>query len=430
MQTCAYCDGACKQTREHVIPDWYNGTPGEAETFSARAPLTHVKGDLIVRDVCGRCNSGVLSELDGYGKELYERYFAAPVYAGETVTVEFDGDRLLRWLLKLSYNSARAQNADVRVLREYSKVVLGESPLPHRVRCWLDLVTPTYFDPMESVARPARRFEQASANVKEPLWFRIGQFRLTAFPALLLVQRAVLVNSFSFTILIARVEAEWPCPEFERWTEVFTATYPAARSITPGGGSVTVATGANHVALSMYPAMAHYPSRYTDEPNPYVEGILKGKVNVCLLHVPHELIEAANPEPIAEILRDMVSSREKALAFRQRVSVLVDGFDSDPRAIWELRKAREFFRGLFVLCPFVMFLSHQDGALLRLFAACWIYEEGMTEEVERQRMSDFLNRAFHGLNSLHHTIMLSEEQNREICPAAAKALVGEVPQIF
>ncbi len=158
-----------------------------------------------------------------------------------------------------------------------------------------------------------------------------------------------------------------------------------------------------------------------------MEGVLKGKLGGFGLHVPHGLIEAGNTEPVAEILRDMVSTREKALAFRERVSVLVDGFDHDPRGIWEFPKAREFFRRLFVQCPFVMFLSHPDGALLRLFAACWIYEEGMTEEVERQGMQDFLHRAFHGLNGLNHTIMLSEEQNREICMAAAKVLFGEPP---
>ncbi len=42
MLNCAYCDILCQQTREHVIPRWYNDTPGEAETFSARAPLTHL----------------------------------------------------------------------------------------------------------------------------------------------------------------------------------------------------------------------------------------------------------------------------------------------------------------------------------------------------------------------------------------------------
>lgn len=430
MQVCAYCGRLCQPTREHVIPGWYNDTPGEAETFSARAPLTHLKGDLLVKDVCGDCNHGVLSALDAYGKELYERYFAAPVYAGETVTFHYDGDRLLRWLLKLSYNSARAQNADIRVLREHRKVVLGESPLPDRVRCWLNLVTPTYFDPVARVIRPAQRVEQGAENVDEPLWFRIAQFRLIDFPTPSLVQRTVLINSFAFTLLIAQADAEWPCPEFERWTELFTAAYPDARPILPGTRSVAVTTGEHHVAASLYPTMAQYPSRYSDQPNPLVEGVVKGGVKVLFLHVPHELIEAGNPEPIAEIMRDMVSLREKALAFRQRVGVMVSGFDDDSRPLWQIPKARDFIRRLFDQCPFVMFLSHPDGGLLKLFAYCWIYEEGMKEEAERQRMREFIDRAFDGLNGLHHTIMLSEEQNREICMAASIALFGEVPPML
>ena len=428
MLNCAYCDMPCQQTREHVVPRWYNDTPGEAETFSARAPLTHVKGDLIVRDVCTVCNSGVLSSLDGYGKELYERYFATPVYAGEAVTFDYDGDRLLRWLLKLSYNSARAQNADVRVLAEYRKVMLGESPLPDRIRCWLHLVSATCLDDSSKVARPARRDEQGQPNVEEPLWFRICQFRLRDYPALALVQRMVVINSFSFALLIARADAEWPCPEFDQWIKVFNNIYPEAMPILPGMGTLTATTGGDHAVASIAFSLSTYPSRFFEEPNPYVEGVLKGKLGVFLLHVPHELIEKGITAPIAEILCDMVSSREKALAFRQRVGLMVDGFDHDPRGIWQFPKAREFFRRLFLECPFVMLLSHPDGSLLKLFAACWIYEEGVTEEAEQQRMSEFLHRAFHGLNGLNHTIMLSEEQNREICLSAAKVLFDETPE--
>lgn len=243
MLKCAYCDKSSQPTREHVIPDWYNDTPGEAETFSARAPLTHLQGDLLVRDVCRICNNGALSKLDAYGKELYERYFASPVYAGEAVTFDYDGDRLLRWLLKLSYNSARAQNADTLVLQEYRKVMLGESLMPDRIRCWLHLVSPTYFDPSTKDMHLARRDEQGHPNVDEPLWFRIGQMRLTTHPAMMLVQRAVIINSFSFTLLIARADAEWPCPEFDEWSNVFASAYPDAKPVLPALGTLTVTTG-------------------------------------------------------------------------------------------------------------------------------------------------------------------------------------------
>jgi len=86
---------------------------------------------------------------------------------------------------------------------------------------------------------------------------------------------------------------------------------------------------------------------------------------------------------------------------------MVDGFDDDPRGIWQFPQAREFFRRLFLECPFVIFVAHPDAGLLKLFAACWLYEDGLSEEVEQQRMVEFLQRAFHGLNGLNHTVMLS-----------------------
>ena len=226
MLNCAYCDILCKPTREHVIPRWYNDTPGGATTFSARAPFTHLQGDLIVKDVCQACNGGVLSALDAYGKELYDRYFASPVYAGDSVEFKYDGNRLIRWFLKLSYNSARAQNADSRVLREYRNVVLGTAPLPDRIRCWLHVVAPTYHYPENSMPRPARREERGDPNVDEPLWFRIGQFRLVSHPGPLLVQRTVVINSYAFTLLIARADAQWPSKEFERLGCGIRSDYP------------------------------------------------------------------------------------------------------------------------------------------------------------------------------------------------------------
>jgi hypothetical protein len=249
----------CSPTREHVIPRWYNDTPGDAELFSARAPLTHLRGDLLVKDVCEDCNSGVLSNLDDYGKGLYCRYFAKPVYACETVEFDYDGELLIRWLLKLSFNSARAQNADIRVLHELRKVILGQSPPTDHVRCWLYLVPPTLLDPIEG-PRPARREEANDPDIDEPLWFRIAQFRLPSYPALGLTQRIVFVNAFAFTLLVAPADSEWPSEEFNQWVRVFTDSYPTAKPIMSGAEVVSMTTSKNHAAVTYNWLFQHYPS--------------------------------------------------------------------------------------------------------------------------------------------------------------------------
>jgi hypothetical protein len=430
MQSCAYCDILCQQTREHVIPRWYNDTPGDAETFSARAPLTHIQGNLIVRDVCQSCNNGSLASLDAYGKELYDRYFHSPVYEGETLNFEYDGGRLIRWLLKLSYNSARAQNADIGVLYEYRSVLLGKSAIPNRIQCWLRLLAPTYYDSKRELARPARRDEKGHANVEEPLWFRIGQFRLASYPAPLLVQRTVIINSFAFTLLVERADAASPNSDFDQWAKVFDSIYPDAQRILPDGGSLNAKTGADHAAASIEFSMVNYPSRFSADSNPFISQILefvKNRSPIIMLRVPFELIENGDTILIASALQMMASTREYAAIFKQRVGIMVDGFDDEPRALWQVPKVRAFFRRLFDQCPFVMLLTHPDGALLKLLAACWLYEDGVSEEGQRARMKEFLLSAFDGLNRLTHILALSEEQNREICMAASTVLFGETP---
>jgi hypothetical protein len=362
MMKCPYCDSPKPATREHVIPRWYSETPGDRDTFNARAPVTQFKGDLTVKDVCEDCNSGALSALDAYGRELYVRYFAAPVYADETVDFVCDGDRLVRWLLKMSFNSARAHNADVRVLSQYRQIILGQSPLPDRVRCWLHLVPPTCIDPTAG-PRPARREERDDPDIDEPHWFRIAQMRLPSHAAPGLVQRMVLINSFAFTLLASPLDSAWPCEEFDQWVQAFSNFNPAAAPIVCGAGRATAIHGEEHALSTLGWLYQQYPSRFGDDPNPFLVQAIKGEMGGFLLYVPRELIEEGDVSPIAEILHDMVGTREQVVAYRQRVSILVSGFDDDPRPLWQVLEARRFFRRLFLECPFLMLLAHPEGGL-------------------------------------------------------------------
>lgn len=422
MNRCAYCGQPCQPTREHVIPRWYSDTPGEAETFSARASLTHLRGDILVKDVCRACNNGPLADLDAYGKELFDRYLAHPVYTGERVTLDLDGTRLIRWLLKLSFNSARAQNADVRVLGEFSKAILGLVPLTGHVRCWLHLVSATCLTP-EGGVRPAARADRTEMIVKKPDWFRILQLRLPFDPTTPFVQRQVIINSFAFTLLVAPVGFSLPDRSFDRLREVFEELPLGAVPIPNGRNVVTAAAGADHAAASMYPLFHHHPSRFVSDPSPFIESALRGEKKLLMLFVPRDMIEGRELQPVVEAFRLMVSTRERAIACRQRVGIMVDGYDHDPRGLWQIPEARDFFRALFAECPFVFLLAHPEGRLLEVMMGCWVYEtEGDDEASRRARTEDFLLRAFRGLNETTYRLALSRELNREVVDAGMKCL--------
>ena len=110
--------------------------------FSAQAKKVF-GADLIVKDVCALCNNGPLSDLDAYACDLYDRYFSKIVGRYERVDFRYKHDQLLRWLLKVSYNSSRTTNIDAAIHRPLKKYMLGEAEKPNFVSVMLDIVVPS-----------------------------------------------------------------------------------------------------------------------------------------------------------------------------------------------------------------------------------------------------------------------------------------------
>jgi hypothetical protein len=114
-RSCAYCGGA-ELTREHLIPQGYFDRTGEARDFVANIKAGTADKILSIEptiaDVCGRCNNGVLSRLDSYFLATFDRFFTHVVVSGEQISLDFDFDELLRWLLKMGYNMGRARTWD------------------------------------------------------------------------------------------------------------------------------------------------------------------------------------------------------------------------------------------------------------------------------------------------------------------------------
>lgn len=121
-------------TREHVIPKFlYRAMstwgPGDGWNLAA---MKRVAAEAVVKDVCGKCNSGALSALDAYGKAFLESAgLLVENYPRNTMALRYDHGLLLRWLLKLNYNSSRGIDQDAFILGAFRQYVLdGTSQLP------------------------------------------------------------------------------------------------------------------------------------------------------------------------------------------------------------------------------------------------------------------------------------------------------------
>lgn len=120
---CAYCGAVENLTREHIFPESViSRYEGYLLSCTDRSD-TFFRADLVVKDVCAFCNNGFLSRLDNYFISLFERYMTVPILPGDKVEIEFDYNSLLRFLLKVSYNSSRASGDGVQAIEVLSRYV-------------------------------------------------------------------------------------------------------------------------------------------------------------------------------------------------------------------------------------------------------------------------------------------------------------------
>lgn len=186
-RVCAYCGKEGSLTKEHIWPlSIIQRSFIKSMRFSQRANKVF-SADLTIADVCALCNNGNLSLLDSYLCKLYDKYFNEFAEKISTITFEYDYNNLLRALLKISFNTARANKnlTDTKLLERHKDFVLNGGEPPENFILFLDLIPPT-LNGNEKVYPHSARSGSILFRMKVD-WARI---------------RLVSINSYYFYIII------------------------------------------------------------------------------------------------------------------------------------------------------------------------------------------------------------------------------------
>lgn len=192
MRTCAYCEKELPLTKEHIWSDCLIEKYENLRTYSKRENMFYT-GDPTIKDVCAHCNNVVLSKLDSYLCGLYDLLFHRILKPGEGTRIEYDYDLLLRSLLKISYNSSRANASDkiVKAHRKFAKYILhGE----FRPSAALRLLVVT--------ASRAIDLGAGTERLLEPKHLRCGEIPYDGPLGHRFAVRLVAINCFWFYIVI------------------------------------------------------------------------------------------------------------------------------------------------------------------------------------------------------------------------------------
>jgi hypothetical protein len=100
--------------------------------------------------------------------------------------------------------------------------------------------------------------------------------------------------------------------------------------------------------------------------------LLKSGVDLIAVFVSRDEFERLDLSGCLQVLDSLIESRERAMRFRDRVDFAVDGYNDDPRELFEIPEVRTFVRELDAKWPYwFFFLSKATGALaMIMFCLC------------------------------------------------------------
>ena len=178
MKVCAYCKTEGNLTREHVIPAFicsFLKEKGKSPEGWNDIVKKTIAGEATVKDVCSDCNNKALGTLDSYAKQLFiDSGLLVKNYTKENITLRYDYDLLLRWLLKVSYNSSRTSGTHAYLFEDYIEYILGHSPTPARTSVAL-------------IAYLAAPELYGKSIIKEDVFFKMAQGEKKLIPFLVRV---------------------------------------------------------------------------------------------------------------------------------------------------------------------------------------------------------------------------------------------------
>ena len=118
-----------------------------------------------------------------------------------------------------------------------------------------------------------------------------------------------------------------------------------------------------------------------------------------------------------EVLRHLAGTPEKAVAAQGCISLVVDGYDHDPRELFEITKVREYIKSLDDHWPYWLFFLSQADDSIKLLESCLcdVIEvvPGVTS-IDTQQLELNLARHFSALYRYCASINLPESVSDEI----------------
>lgn len=279
-KACAYCGSTRPLTKEHVIPRFIIARRTQKwDTFNQREKV-FFQADPQIGDVCKPCNSGQLSQLDAYVNSIWDEYFEKIVMPGDVVTLRYNFDRLARWLLKVSFNAARASKTedDIAVLRRYVPYMLGNEGAHASLAIYLELMTPHLLSPEEERATDPLHLKELPRNQSGRVMLEPREIRpARSIRSREMTIRILSLHSYYFYLFLQNEqasEAQWK----KRRREARNL-FPSAKYLPEDEAELTIPASPASFLDTKLAHMTAHAEAYKQRREEYLESLRKRKTD-------------------------------------------------------------------------------------------------------------------------------------------------------
>ena len=112
-------------------------------------------------------------------------------------------------------------------------------------------------------------------------------------------------------------------------------------------------------------------------------------------------VEEHDIESVLLELKPFLATREDAWLYRGQMSLVVDGYNSDPRELVDIPEVRALLRALYEQWPYWGYFFNQVDDSIKNLGSCVCgasYLGGGAVEIDATKVRDFLKRGFAGMN--------------------------------
>jgi hypothetical protein len=129
----------------------------------------------------------------------------------------------------------------------------------------------------------------------------------------------------------------------------------------------------------------------------------KGVTDPVVLMISKRQVEQQDMASVLDSLKVFTASREDAWLYRGQMSLVVDGYNNDPREIVDIPEVRHFLKRLASEWPYWGFFLNQVDDSIKILGSCFCGVEfpgrGATV-IDPALLPAFMNQAFAGMNAL------------------------------